>query len=309
VDSLHSRIRVSGFQRVALGLGVLLLLFGLFSVTDAGAHSGKESLGDQVQATENRKDPVQEKVGYDQRLGEQLPLDLTFRDASGRSVALNALVGQKPIILTFLYYRCTMLCPLILDALTRSLREVSFTAGQEFDVVVVSIDPRETPALAETRKAQYVARYERPGADAGFHFLTGDADAIRRLTRAAGFRYAYDAKTDEYAHAAGAIVVTPQGKIARYFYGIEFPPRDLRLGLVEAAGNAISSPVDQLLLLCYRYDHVSGKYSLAVKNLLRVAGATTVLLLGTFVVVMVRRERRTPRLLGGPGKTRVHVGE
>lgn len=295
-------------RRLVGGLGVLLLLLGFLGMTEARAHSGNESLEDPVQATEAPGIQGQDKVGYDQRLGEQLPLDLIFRDASGRSMALRALVGQKPMILTFLFYRCTMLCPLILDGLTRALREVAFTAGQEFNVVVVSIDPRETPALADTRKALYVERYDRPGADTGFHFLTGDADVLRQLTQAAGFRYAYDAKTDEYAHAAGAMVVTPQGKIARYFYGIEFSSRDLRLALVEAAGNTIGSPVDQLMLYCYRYEPHTGKYGLVVMNVVRLGGVLTVLALGAFLLVMFRRERRTARLRRSLGEGSVHVG-
>ncbi len=234
---------------------------------------------------------ILKQVGFDQRLNQQVPLDLTFRDEAGQAVRLGSYFGQKPVILSLVYYHCTTLCPLILDGLVKSLEGISFDLGKQFNIVTVSIDPREGPAEAAAKKAQYVPRYARPGAEAGWHFLTGEEPAIQQLTKAAGFRYAYDAKTDEYAHPAGIVILTPQGRISRYFYGIDFSARDLRLGLIEADAGKIGNPIDQVLLYCYHYDPATGKYGLIVMNAIRLAGVATVLLLGVFIAVMLWRER------------------
>jgi protein SCO1/2 len=234
--------------------------------------------------------PLRE-VAFEQRLNAQVPLDLPFRDAAGNPVRLGDYLGDRPVILTLSYYECPMLCPLVLDGLLRTLRALAFTIGDEFGVVTVSFDPGETPAQAAAKKAHYAQAYGRNGAGAGWHFLTGEAEAIEALTEAVGFRYAYDAAKDQYAHAAGLVILTPQGRIARYVYGLEFSPRDLRLALVEAAANTIGSPVDQLLLYCYQYDPASGGYTLVVRRVLRLAGVATVLTLGGFMAVMLRRER------------------
>jgi protein SCO1/2 len=230
-------------------------------------------------------------VGFDQRLDEQVPLDLIFRDEGGQAVRLGDYFGDKPVILSLVYYNCTTLCPMILDGLVRSLTPVSFDIGKQFAILTVSFDPRETPALAAAKKTEYVRRYHRPGVAGGWHFLTGEEPAIRQLTRAVGFRYLYDAKTDQFAHAAGIVLLTPRGKVTRYFYGFDFSPRDLRLGLIEAAANTIGTPIDQVLLYCYHYDPLTGQYGLIVMNVIRLAGLATVLALGTFIVVMLRRER------------------
>jgi protein SCO1/2 len=186
-----------------------------------------------------------------------------------------------------------MLCPLLLDGLIRALRPIRFDVGREFALLTVSINPRETPGIAASRKELYVQRYGRPGATEGWHFLTGNEEAIRTLTAAVGFRYVYDAKKDEYAHATGLLLLTPQGRVSRYFYGVEFSPRDLRLGLIEAAASTIGSPVDQVLLYCYHYDPLTGKYGLVIMNVLRLAGLATVLAIGSFMLVSLRHERRT----------------
>ncbi|HXH12936.1 MAG TPA: SCO family protein [Alphaproteobacteria bacterium] len=241
-------------------------------------------------------------VAFEQRLNEAVPLDVAFRDESGAPVRLGEYFGQNPVILTLNYYECPMLCPLVLEGLLRSLRALTFTIGQQFDIVTVSIDPSESPTLAAAAKARYLQEYGRPAAGAGWHFLTGEASAIERLTAAVGFHYAYDAAKDQYAHAAGIIVLTPQGRIARYLYGLEFAPRDLRLALVEAAAGRIGSPVDQLLLYCYQYDPATGTYSMVVRNVLRLAALATVLSLGGFMVVMFRRER--PRSEGSKRQDR-----
>ena len=246
---------------------------------------------DLAQAQNVRPAPLRD-VGIDQKLNEQLPLNLTFRDETGKPVQLRQYFGQKPVILSLVYYDCPMLCTLVLNGLVRSLRVVPLDVGDQFDVVTVSFDPRETPALAAAKKETYVKRYARAQASQGWHFLTGEEAAIQQLTRAVGFRYAYDAKSGEFAHATGIMVLTPTGRLARYFYGIEYSPRDLRLALVEASAHKIGSVVDQLLLFCFHYDPRTGKYSLVVMNVLRVAGMGTLLALGSFLFVMFRRDRR-----------------
>ena len=232
-----------------------------------------------------------EEIGIDQRLGDQLPLDLVFNNENGDAVSLGRYFGEKPVILSLAYYECPMLCTQVLNGLLRSLRVLSFDIGREFEVVTVSFDPAETPDLATAKKKEYLSSYDRPGADTGWHFLTGSQDQIDHLTRAVGFRYQYDAETDEYIHSSGIMVLTPQGKLARYFYGIEYAPKDLRLGLIEATANKIGSAIDQVLLLCYSYDPESGKYGLVIVNSLRIAGLATVAILGGFIATMIRRER------------------
>lgn len=231
-------------------------------------------------------------VAFDQRLNQQLPLDLNLRDSAGRSVRLGDYFGGKPVLLNFVYYRCRELCPLLSDGLVRALRPISFDVGNQFDVVTVSFDPADTATSAAAAKSEYLKKYRREGASAGWHVLTGEPAAIKALADAAGFRYSYDAKRNEFAHATGIVVVTPEGKISRYYYGIEFSPRDLRLGLIEAAAGKIGSPLDQLLLFCYRYDPLTGQYNLIVTRVLRLAGIATVLALAGFIVLMLRRERR-----------------
>ncbi len=233
-----------------------------------------------------------DKIGLDQNLNAQIPLDLSFTDEKGRTVAIGDFLGERPALLTLVYYECPMLCTQILNGLTRSLRVLSFDVGKEFDVITVSIDPDETPSLAAAKKAEYVKRYGRASADRGWHFLTGRKDQIERLAQAVGFRYQYDPETGLYLHASGIMVLTPEGKLARYFYGIDYAPKDVRLGLIEASQNKIGSAVDQLLLLCYQYDPSTGKYGLVIMNSLRVAGGLTVVTMVGFIVLMLRRERR-----------------
>lgn len=272
-----------------VGLALLGLAGALGGVLPARAHEADVP----IQAPEALR-AIFKDVGFDQRLDAQVPLELAFRDETGRTVRLREYFGDKPVILSLVYYSCATLCPMILDGLVRSLTPLSFDIGKQFAVLTVSFDPRDTPALAAAKKAEYVRRYHRPGAAGGWHFLTGEEAAVRRLTRAVGFRYAYDAKTDQFAHTAGILMLTPQGKVARYFYGLDFPPRDLRLGLIETAANTIGTPVDQVLLYCYHYDPMTGKYGLIVMNVLRLTGLTTVLALGAFILFMLRRERRVP---------------
>jgi protein SCO1 len=238
-----------------------------------------------------------QQVGLDQRLHEFIPLDLTFVDETGKSVHLRDYFASKPVILTLAYYDCPNLCTLVLNGLLKALRALSLTIGTHFNVLTISINPADTTALAAARQAQYTRGYGRAkaaNADAthGWHFLTGAPEAIQRLTQAVGFRYTYDATHGQFAHATGIMVLTPQGQLSHYFYGVEYAPRDVQFGLMEAAAYKIGSPIDRLLLLCYHYDPQSGTYSLAILRALRIAGAATVVALGTCMGVMLQRERR-----------------
>jgi protein SCO1 len=232
------------------------------------------------------------EIGYDQRLGERLPLEARFRDETGREVRLGDYFGQRPVILNLVYFECPMLCTLTLNGLVGALDTLSFDVGREFEVVTVSFDARETSALAAAKKAAYLKRYRRPGAAEGWHFLTGDLDQIQALTRAVGFRYAWDARQQQFAHPAGILVATPRGVISHYLYGIEYTPKDLKFAVVEASNHKVGTPLDKVALYCYRYDPTTGKYGAAVMRLLRVAGALTVLAFFSFVLVMRRREAR-----------------
>jgi len=232
------------------------------------------------------------KIRIDQKLDAQVPADLAFVDEQGRPVTLGQYFGTRPLILALVYYECPMLCTQVLNGLTSSLSLIKFNAGQEFDVIAVSFDPGEGPGLARDKKKSYMERYKRPGTEGGFHFLTGRQDAIDRLTDAVGFRYAYDEKTDQYAHATTIILLTPEGHVSRYFYGIEYMPRDVRLGLVEASQNKIGTMRDQVLLLCYHYDPSEGKYGVAIINLIRLIGVLVIAGFGAFVFISLRRERR-----------------
>ena len=243
-------------------------------------------------------------IGIDQRLNENLPLALPFKDEEGRPVTLGDYFGKRPVVLALVYYNCPMLCTQVLNGLVAALNTVSLDAGRDFDVVAVSFDPRETPAMAAAKKEAYLGRYRKPAAEggAGWHFLTGDEASIAALTKAAGFRYRFDGDLDQFAHASAIMVATPQGRLARYFYGIEYAPRDLRLGLVEASAGRIGSPVDQILLYCFHYDPASGKYGPVVVNIVRLAGLGTLLVIGAAVVVMTRRRARALRLVDSAGQ-------
>jgi protein SCO1 len=239
--------------------------------------------------------PFEEIARIDQKLDSQVPLGLAFRDEMGKTVRLGDYFGQKPVVLALVYYECPMLCTLVMNGMLTSFQQISFDVGKQFEVLTVSINPKETPSLAARKKQSYAAQYGRPGGLEGWHFLTQDPDApndIHELADSVGFRYAFDERTAQYVHAAGIMVLTPQGRTSRYFYGLEYAPRDMRLGLVEASGNKIGSRVDQMLLLCYHYDPQKGKYGVVIQNVIRLTGGLTVLLLGTLIAVLLRRERR-----------------
>jgi protein SCO1/2 len=243
----------------------------------------------------NMRPPTLKNVGIEQHLDSQVPLDLAFRDETGKAVKLGDYFGKKPIILDLVYYNCPMLCGESLAGLTGALRLVKFDAGDQFDVVIVSFDPRETPEMAAAKKADFVKRYGRPNTASGWHFLTGSAESIDALTKAVGFQYQYDSKLNQFAHATAIMALTPQGRISRYFYGVDFPPKDLRMGLVEASKGKIGNAVDQVLLYCYHYDPATGKYGAVIVNILRLAAAATILILGGFLLIMFRLERSLPQ--------------
>jgi protein SCO1/2 len=233
------------------------------------------------------------QVGIDQKLGDTIPLDTVFRDEAGHDVRLGSLIGPRPVILTLVYYKCPMLCTLVLNDLVRTLRPMEMNIGKDFDVVTVSFDPTETSELSNAKKTQYVRELNQPGAQANWHFLTGTQESIHKLTDAVGFRYAWDEKAKQFAHASGIIILTPQGKIARYFFGIQYAPKDVRLSLVEASGNHVGSVTDQILLYCFHYDPTTGKYGFIVTRALHIGGVLTILALGVLLVMLFRHERHS----------------
>jgi protein SCO1 len=243
----------------------------------------------------NVRPPYLTNVGIEQHLDGQIPPDLAFVDDTGRAVKLGDYFGEKPLILNLVYYNCPMLCGEELAGLSSAMRVVKFEVGKEFEILTVSFNPKETPALAARKKQEYVKRYGRPNAAAGWHFLTGPADSINALTKAVGFQYQYDESKNQYAHATAIMVLTPQGRISRYFYGVDFPPKDLRMGLVEASEGKIGNAVDQVLLYCYHYDPAAGKYGAVVNNMLKIGGVLTIFLLGGMILIFLRLEKVAAR--------------
>jgi len=231
------------------------------------------------------------EVGFDQHLNDRLPLDATFADEDGRTVRLGDYFGSRPVVLALVYYDCPMLCTQVLNSLTGALKTLSFDPGKDFEVITVSFDPREKPALAAAKKRNYLERYNRPGAAVGWHFLTGDKRSIDRLTSAVGFRYVWDNDLKQFAHPTGIMVLTPDGRLARYLFGVEYWPRDLRFALIDASAGKIGSPVEQVVLYCYHYDPETGRYGFIIMRVVRIAAAATVVALGAFIFVMIRRER------------------
>ncbi|MGN6371083.1 MAG: SCO family protein [Phycisphaerae bacterium] len=273
------------------GGGLLLLVF-IVCAAIGGAARG---------ADQSPQAKLLDGVGIDQKMGSQVPMDLQFRDENGNLVRLKDLQRGKPIILSLVYLKCPMLCTLVLNDLLSTVKTIPQTAGDEYDIWTVSFDPKEGPAIATEKKEGYLDAYSRVKhivPTAGWRFLTGDEENIKKLTDAVGFHYRWDEKTQQYIHPAGIMILTPGGKIARYFFGIDYDPTDIRLSLVEASANKIATPTDRLLLFCYHYDPRTGKYGLAVANTLRAGGALTLLLLGGMLFGLWRfDQRRTRRLM------------
>jgi protein SCO1 len=280
-----------GWQAAVLCCALLSApLFG--QVSSYGDKQNGENAGDQLPQ-------VLQKVGVAQHLNQQLPLDAAFVDESGKPVKLGDYFGKKPAILALVYYTCPMLCSEEMDGLTSSLEMVKLTPGKDFDVVILSIDPSDSPAQAAKSKALYVKRYGRPETAAGWHFLTGQRPAIDAVTNAVGFGYVRvpgpDGKLSQFAHASSIEIVTPEGKLAQYYLGVEYSPKDMLLGLIDASGNKIGSPVANILTYCYHYDPQTNKHSLMVARVVQVGGMITVAGLGGFMFLMFRRDVNVAR--------------
>lgn len=273
------------------GMAALVLL-----ASAAGAQMGNPT-GQDIQS------PILAQVRIDQKLNHQVPLDLQFKDESGKTVALGDYFGKRPVVLTLVYYQCPMLCTQVLNGMTSTLKVLTFDAGKDYEVVAVSIDPRETPQMAAEKKAVYLKDYHRPGAEQGWHFLVGDQQNISRLADAVGFHYAWDQRTQQYAHATSIMLVTPSGKLAQYYYGIEYSPRDVRFGLIQASQGKIGTLVDSVILYCFHYDPTAGRYGLVVTRALQLAGGATILILGGFMFIMFKAEVKRPKLTRADVKT------
>jgi protein SCO1/2 len=272
------RNRATRGQRSLLILGACAALFVAASVRPARADSN----------TAAGRPQILRDVGIDQNLNQQIPLDLTFRDETGKPVELRQYFGKKPVVLSLVYFSCPMLCTMVEENLLQTLKQISFNIGDQYNVLTVSFDPHDTPQMAAAKRDVYVGLYGRKDTKQGWHFLTGDEASIQALTKAVGFHYTYDAQTGQYAHATAIMVLTPQGKLARYFYGIQYPPGGVRLSLVEASQEKIGSPVDAILLFCCAYNPATGKYGLLVSHLLMIAGGLTIVVLGTLVFMLSR---------------------
>ena len=287
----QKRVRV--FWAVSLGLWALCL------PPEAAAQPGfPAGYGDQQRpgTVSTQTIPQLKDVSFKQRLNEMLPLDASFTDETGRRVTLGAYFGRKPVLLAFVYYQCPMLCTQVMNGLSSALKVMPFAAGEDYEVVLVSFDPRDTPATAAEKKRAHL-EYWSTGKDAGsWHLLSGDEATIRRVTSAAGFSYQWDARTGQFAHVSGILVATPQGRLSRYFYGVEYSPKELRLALVESSEGRVGSAIDELLLYCFHYNPESGRYGLMVMNLVRLGGVLTVLAIGGFILITRRRESRMPAL-------------
>jgi protein SCO1 len=248
--------------------------------------------------TQLSSSPLLRKVGITQQMGAQVPLDLEFNDESGQLVTLRQYSG-KPVILALVYYQCPSLCNMVLNGLVRSVKSLTLSAGQDYDVVAMSFDPRETPGMARAKKQTYMQEYNRPGTEKGWHFLTGDEAASKALAAAVGFRFVYETMTNQYAHGSGIILLTPEGRTSRYFFGIDYPARDVKLGLIEASNNRIGSAIDQVELYCFHYDPANGKYGLVIMNVLRLGGLLTLGVLLGFMILMFRRDFRAAHPAAG----------
>ena len=273
-------------KRVLLASAALLAIVAS-ATTYAQNPGGLVEPGDPTAA----RPGILSKIAIDQKIGSQVPADIPFIDENGRQVKIGDYFGKRPVVLALVYYECPMLCTQVLNGLVGAVSVLNFDAGREFDVVAVSFNPKEGPGLASQKKASYMERYGRPQTAGGWHFLTGTQESIDRLTDAVGFRYEYDPKIGQFAHGAALEVLTPKGTIAKYFYGIEFSPRDLRLGLIEASEEHIGTVIDDVLLFCYHYDPATGKYGASVLTLVRIAGVATILAFAIFLTVSLRRDR------------------
>jgi protein SCO1/2 len=265
--------------------------FAALALAASAAHA--QSVPSNVGPTAATMPAALQNVGFEPQLNAQMPLDLPFRDESGRSVQLREYFGQKPVVLAFVYYGCPMLCSQVQQGVVGTLRMLSFNPGADYQVVFISFDSRETPDMAAEKKKSVVSHFRRSGTEDGWHFLTGSQESIDAATRAANFRYNFSAKTNLFAHASGVMVLTPDGRISRYFYGVEYPGRDMRLGLVEASAGKIGTPIDHVLLFCYQYDPSTATYSTAILRIVRLGGVLTILCIVGGILIFRRRDARS----------------
>jgi protein SCO1/2 len=268
------------------GIAALLLL---------SAAGNAQTIPDNVGPAAKSLPPVLQNVGFEPQLNAQLPLDLAFRDEAGRSVQLRDYFRQKPVVLALVYYGCPMLCNQVEQGVVGTLRMLSFNPGRDYEVVFVSFDPRESPDMAAQKKESAMSHFRRPETALGWHFLTGSKESIDALTKSANFRYSFDEKTNLFAHASGIMLLTPDGRISRYFYGVEYPSRDVRLGLVDASAGKIGTPIDRALLFCYQYDPASARYSASILAIIRLGGILTVLCLVAGILIFRRRDSNAAR--------------
>ena len=266
-------------------------IFGVLALLAASSAPQAQTVPSNVGPTSAMMPPALQNVGFEPSLNGQMPLDLHFRDETGRDVQLREFFGQKkPVVLAFVYYRCPMLCDQIQMGIVGTLRMLSFNPGRDYEVVFISFDPHDTPELAAEKKQAALARFHRPETVSGWHFLTGSQESIEAITRAANFRFRYDAKSKLFAHASGVMLLTSDGRISRYFYGVEYPGRDMRLGLVDASAGRIGSPIDHVLLFCYHYDPSSAKYSASILRIIRIGGILTIFTIAGGIWIFRRRE-------------------
>lgn len=296
----YAKSGAGDWKRRALRRAAVLAACVLTSASGLSTASAQQqpglpgTMGHQTGIVASNVPPQFKAVTFAQRLNQQLPLEAAFRDERGRTVRLGDYFGRKPVVLAFVYYQCPMLCSQTLNGISSALKALPFTPGNEFDIVIVSFDPRDTPEAANAKKQAHMQHWSTQATAAGWHFLTGDEATIREVTAAAGFTYQWDEKSGQYAHVSGLLTVTPDGRLARYFYGVEYSPRELRMALVESGEGRVGSPVEELLLYCFQYDPTSGRYGVVVMNLVRLGGLLTVALVAGFVLVMRRRDARAP---------------
>jgi protein SCO1/2 len=270
-------------------------IFALLLLAAAAVAANAQTIPDNVGQPANVLPPLLQNVGFEPQLNAQLPLDLAFRDETGRTIQFREYFGQKPVVLALVYYGCPMLCNQVEQGVVGTLRMLSFNPGRDYQVVFVSFDPRETPEMAAQKKETALYHFRRRETASGWHFLTGSKESIDALTKAANFRYTFDQKTNLFAHASGIMLLTPSGRISRYFYGVEYPSRDVRLGLVDASAGKIGTPIDHVLLFCYQYDPTSARYSASILKIIRLGGILTVLCLVAGILIMRRRDSAAPR--------------
>ena len=285
------------FRNPMVAAGIFIMLAAAPFFAHASTSRNPMMGGGIIGPPANQRPPSLQFVGIEQHLDAEVPANLVFTDETGKSVTLGDYFGHgRPVILNLGYYQCPMLCSELLQGLVGSMKPLAFNLGKDFEVVTVSFDPRETTEMAAAKKRDILKRYGRANSEQGWHFLTGNAGEINKLTKAVGYQYQFDPKTEQYAHAAAIVMLTPDRHISGYFYGVEFSPKDLRLGLVQASQNRIGNIGDQVLLYCYHYDPRTGRYGAVISNILKLGGGLTLLILGTFVFVMFRTDHREGRL-------------